>query len=358
MRDERRSPDEEWPRCSPAEAGFDEEKLRAVADWFEQTAETSYRVALVRRGHLISVWHRGMDLEQKHGIGSGQKTLYGCVLAIAVEEGKIGSADDRVVDYFPRMMDVPDGRGPRPGRHVIPEDRGITFRQLITNTSGYLKPAETPGRAFNYLTFGMNLLTHAIEQVYGCYDPTGTTLPPGFGALVQEKIGDPLGVAIECTIGNFDLPPQARVDVFGNAPNLHCTLQGWTRIAHMWLNRGNWKDVQVVPEPWLAAGTRTSELVRACSPEEDWCYGHAFWCNDYDRRWPGLPGNSFSASGAGYNFVWVCPGLDLIVVQNPGGGPEDFLKATPDPRARAQRTEDQYQREYGLLRRVVDSLAE
>lgn len=343
-----------WAVSSPAESGFDEQQLQVAADWLDHNAVSPYRVAVWRAGHLVAVWQRDVELDEKRGIGSGQKTLYGCMLAIAVEEGKIGSADDYVVDYFPEMMDVPEGYGPKPGRFAREKDRGITFRQLITNTSGYLKPGETPGSTFHYQTFGMNVLTHAIEKVYGCYDPTGAAGPPGLGVLAQEKIGDPIGVELACSTWNFPHhSPQARISVFGNGVGIQCDLEGWMRIAHLWLNGGNWDGTQVVPVQWLREGTRTADLVRACASEDEWCYGYAFWANDYDRRWPGLPRDAFCASGAGYNFVWVCPSLDLIVVQNPGGGAHH--KVVPDPRLRDLGTEEQHYRERRMVQQIADA---
>jgi len=343
----------DWPVSTPAESGFDGGKLQAAADWLDHNAASPYRVAIWRAGQLVALWRKGIELNEKRGIGSGQKTLYGCMLAIAVEAGKIGSADDLVVDYFPEIMDVPEGYGPRPGRFAREKDRGITFRQLITNTSGYLKPGETPGSTFNYQTFGMNLLTHAIEKVYGCYDPTGAADPPGFGALVQEKIGDPIGVEMAFSIFNFYHSPEARVGVFGNGVGIQCDLEGWWRIATLWLNLGNWQGTQVVPEQWLREGTHTADLVRAAAPEDGWCYGYAFWSNDYGKRWPDVPRDAFCASGAGYNFVFVCPSLDLIVVQNPGGGAEH--RALPDPTLRELGAQELRYREQKMVQQIVDA---
>ena len=67
-------------------------------------------------------------------------------------------------------MDVPEGTGPKPGRYAFEKDRDLTFRQLICNVSGYMKPGEEPGKVFNYQTFGMNILCHAIATAYGMYD--------------------------------------------------------------------------------------------------------------------------------------------------------------------------------------------
>ncbi|MFC1719035.1 hypothetical protein ACFL6S_35615, partial [Candidatus Poribacteria bacterium] len=80
---------------------------------------------------------------------------------------------------------------------------------------------------------------------------------------------------------------------------------------------------------------------------------YAFWANDYNKRWPGLPKDAFCASGAGYNFVWVCPSLELIILQNPGGG--RYLTAVPDPKLREQRVDDQRLHELKMLELIVDA---
>jgi hypothetical protein len=36
------------------------------------------------------------------------------------------------------------------------------------------------------------------------------------------------------------------------------------------------------------------------------------------RLWPNLPRDSYAASGAGSQLIWVCPSLNLVVVQSPG----------------------------------------
>ncbi len=137
----------------------------------EQTIqEAIYRVVIVRSGSVVAEWAHGVAHDKQWGMASAAKSIYSSALAIAIEEGKIGSADDRVVDDYPVMMDVPDGTGPKPGRYAFEKDRAITFRQLISNTSGYMKPGEEPGAVVHYQTFGMNILCHAIATAYGFWD--------------------------------------------------------------------------------------------------------------------------------------------------------------------------------------------
>jgi len=240
------------------------------------------------------------------------------VLGVAVAEGKIGSADDRIVDYYPEMMDVPPGCGPKEGRHVFPENSEITFRQLIGNTSGYMKPGELPGKQFHYQTFGMNILTHALAAQYGLYETSDPEGSPGFGELARQKIRDHIGGTWGCRYSNFDLPPQARQDVFGYAANFLSTARDKARLGLLWLHDGTWDGRQVVPAKWLREATRVSDMILANEPKENWQYGLGFWANDQGVPWPDLPRDSFAACGARRQRIWVCRGLDLIVVQSPG----------------------------------------
>ena len=54
------------------------------------------------------------------------------------------------------MIEVREGQGPKPGRHAFSEDKNVTFRQLIANTFGYMKPKEKSGKVFLYQSYGMN----------------------------------------------------------------------------------------------------------------------------------------------------------------------------------------------------------
>ena len=44
------------------------------------------------------------------------------------------------------MIEVREGQGPKTGRHAFSKDKNVTSRQLIANTSGYMKPKEKSGK--------------------------------------------------------------------------------------------------------------------------------------------------------------------------------------------------------------------
>lgn len=309
----------DWVRVPPDEAGFDPRKLTRAKAWLdEHVGDGRYRVVILRGGRLVAEWNHGVEPEAQVGLASAAKSVFSCMLAIAIEEGRIGSADDKVVDYYPEMMDVPEGEGPKEGRHAFEKDRGITFRQLISNTSGYMKPGEEPGKVFHYQTFGMNILTHAIAKAYGLYNAADPEGSPALKVLVDEKLRVPLGASWGYYQMNFDHHPRARIGIFGYYDGINASALDMARLGLLWLSRGRWEDRQLVPEAWLREATRTAPDIRANCPREQWQYGYGFWTNEHGLIWPSLPRDSYAASGAGRQLIWVCPSLDLVVVQSPG----------------------------------------
>jgi len=334
-------PDEQWETISPEEAGFHPERLEKAKKWQEEKLQGQpYRLALVRGGRLVLEWYSGMASGDKPGIASAAKSLYSNVLGIVVADGKLTSADHRVFDVYPEFMDVPEGEGPKEARYAYETNRDITFRQLICNTSGYMKPGEEPGRVFNYQTFGMNVLTHALAKLYGLYDISDPEGSKGFRVLVDDKIAQPIGAGFEYSLKNFDLPAEARINIFGYYSAVHTTALDAARLGWLWCNWGRWDSVQVIPEAWMRDSVKVAPDILANCPEDQWEYGHGIWTNERGRLWPDLPQDGFSACGAGGHYITVFPSKELVIVQNPGfyGGPngranpaflELVLKACP-----------------------------
>ncbi|MCH7982720.1 MAG: serine hydrolase [Chloroflexi bacterium] len=324
-------PGEDWQVAEPEELGFDRDRLAGAARFQAEDADGKpYRILVARQGEIAAEWNFRVDPLEKARQASASKSTFSCVLGIAVQEGVIASENDRVADYYPEMLDIAPGQGPKEGRHAFPENDGITFRQLIGNTSGYMKPGEAPGRVFNYQTFGMNVLTHAVASAYNLYKTSEPERGAGFGTLTEWKVRNPIGATWSWEYKNFDLPPEARTDVFGYFTGYRMAPRDMARLGWLWLNRGNWNGTQVVPSDWIDKATNVSSEILENEPEERHVYGLGFWCNDRGQIWPDLPRDSFAASGAGNQHTWVCPSLDLVVVQSPGTYPSRGAFDSPE----------------------------
>ena len=312
-------PGAEWERLPVEEAGFSADKLAAVHTWLQNLGrDRGWRTCVVRGGYLVAEWGEGMAREEQISQASIDKSFISSLLGIAIHEGKIAGLDAPVVDYFPEMMDIPSGEGPRPGRYAFAKDRAITFRQLASQTSGYMKLDQSPGEKFHYQTFGINIITHSVAKVYGLYDSNDPDRLPGCRKFLDDRIRDPIGAGWDSIRFNFDHPPGARVHIFGNGFSLMATSLDMARAGWLWLNGGNWNGQQLIPSDYLREATKTNRDVLAQEPEENWKYGLAFWTNDHGKLWPDLPRDAFAGAGAGAMHIFACPSLDLVVTQTPG----------------------------------------
>ncbi len=312
-------PGKDWQEAEPKELGFDLTKLAEAGRYQAEIAgDQPYRILIARHGKIAAEWNFRSDPSAQAHQASASKSTFSSILGIAIHEGVIKSENDRVADYYPEMLDVAQGEGPKEGRYAFPENDSITFRQLIGNTSGYMKPGEEPGKVFNYQTFGMNVLTHAIASSYNLYKTSNPEQGAGFGTLTDWKIRNPIDASWSWKYGNFDMHHEAKLGVFGYTTSYQMTSRDMARMGWLWLNRGNWNGVQVIPAEWIDQATKVSSEILENEPPERHVYGLGFWCNDQAQVWPSLPRDSFAASGAGNQHIWVCPSLDLVVVQSPG----------------------------------------
>jgi len=323
MTDSKAFPKAQWETARPAEVGMDAEKIAQAQQWFaDALGDGKGRLVIVRRGRVVLETYHHMSEAEKPGIASAAKSIYSNVLGIILAEGGLKSADELVVDYYPEMMEVKEGEGNKPGRYAYEANRGITFRHLICNVSGYMKPGEAPGKVFNYQSWGMNVLTHTLAKIYGLYDVNDPEGLPGFKALIQEKLADKIGARWDYTYSNppFNdrLQRGARLDIFGYYTAVHSTALDLARVGWLWCNWGRWDGTQVVPEAWLRETSKVAPDILANCPEEQWQYGHGIWTNASGQLWSDLPTEAFGASGAGGHYWTVFPSKELVVVQNPG----------------------------------------
>jgi CubicO group peptidase (beta-lactamase class C family) len=309
----------DWARISADQAGFSGEGIVKVKTWLDEHPKPEdYRLVVVRGGRVVCELYSKIDPQVKLPIASAAKTIYANILGIAIGEERLPGLDARVIDYYPEMMDVPPGKGPKEGRYAFEKDREITFAQLISNTSGYMKPGEVPGKVFHYQTYGMNILTHALAKIYGYYDSHDPQNSPGFGRLVGEKIALPIGAAWDYHHTNFDLHADARLNIFGNYCQVYTNPLDFARLGWLWCCWGCWGDRQVIPEDWLRASVQVAPDILANCPPEQWQYGYGTWTNAKGRLAPDLPRELFTAAGAGGHYLSVYPSQELVIVQNPG----------------------------------------
>jgi CubicO group peptidase (beta-lactamase class C family) len=92
------------------------------------------------------------------------------------------------------------------------------------------------------------------------------------------------------------------------------------KFGQLIINKGQWKGEQLIPEAYLARATTPSQINEH--------YGFFWWVDDFTVG--GKTYHSFQGRGAGGQFIFMFPELDLIaVVTSHNKGMGDMLKTLP-----------------------------
>ena len=271
---------------------------------------------VLRRGHKVATWG---DTEQVDFTFSAAKSYLSLLAGIAVMDGTIADLDE------------PVGRTVDDGGFDSDQNRGVTWRHLLQNTSewegtlfgksdtidrnrnlglegkgrkGDPRPLNPPGAHWEYNDVRVNRLSLALLRRFG------RPLPEVFAERIMRPIGassdwswhgyrtstvDVGGQAIESVAGGTH---------WGGGMLIHAEDQA--RIGLLMQQRGEWFGKRILPASWI------QESLTPCALNP--CYGLLWWLNTGHGRHKSAPANSFYASGAGGNLTWVSPDHELVAV--------------------------------------------
>ena len=84
------------------------------------------------------------------------------------------------------------------------------------------------------------------------------------------------------------------------------------RLGYLMLRKGKWAcDEQIISEKWVEKSTSVIST-REETGNEYFGYGYMWWVLDDEEEPEALQG-TYSASGAGGQFIMVVPGLDMVI---------------------------------------------
>jgi CubicO group peptidase (beta-lactamase class C family) len=240
------------------------------------------------------------------------KTITATLIGAAVKGGCIGSLDDRVIEYLPRLSGS------------AYED--VTLRQVLTMTSGvkwdetYTDPASERRKLLTIqsrqlcgstLDFMASLPRAAAPGKVWNYN-TGETFV--LGAVLHAAVGRPLSVYLsECLWAAFGMESSATWWVespdgieFGGS-GLSATLRDYGRLGLFWLSEGRSGESSTLPESWMKdLGSSIYVDGRVVD------YGYMSW--PLERAEGTIHEAAFAAIGIFGQHIYVSPRQELVVV--------------------------------------------
>jgi CubicO group peptidase (beta-lactamase class C family) len=302
-----------WTFSTPEAQGMDPGQLeRASTDLADLPYTSSFLV--IRRGALVfERYYHGSARNQSNNVHSASKSIWGAAIGIAIDQGRIPSADTTIASTLPS----------RYAATMSPEVRTIKVRDLLTMTSGgrwnedttetqiertpdwiaatlRLPRAAAPGTLFNYSSGDTHLSSAVLTSA------TRTTACE----FVHQNLLAPLGVVAE----HWGRDPQG---YFSGGYNFYVTPRELAKFGLLYLQNGRWNGTQVVPAAWVAASM--TKQVDAGAP---YGYGYDFWLRDIAGH------DVVMAWGFGGQMIYIIEDLDLVVVMTTNT--RDFAPASFD----------------------------
>ena len=185
-----------------------------------------------RGGRHRARWVHGLHLGRSErsqppfAWASASKAVVSTMLFFAINEGRLSGPDVTVRTYVQQQF---------PGEDLIAKDVPMTFFQLANAQSGYVLP-EAPGDAYVYQR--LRIQTVQIPGVR-------TAL---WGQSDQARARWPRQIAAPERLGPLQFQDGSLIAIIKGAPRWNATLRDTARLGWFWLNKGRWKEQQLLPE--------------------------------------------------------------------------------------------------------------
>lgn len=292
------------------------EEISGVADFDEFLSKQRTQAFLVIRDDTIlyEQYFNGADRGSIVTSFSAAKSFASTLIGLAISDGDIHSVNDPITDYLPELTEQDPDFTRITIRDLLMMSSGIRYREPPDDATTYYFPdlrqlalentsiVGQPGDTFHYNNFHPLLLGMILERA------TGITVTD----YLQAKIWTPIGMAYP---GSWSLDENGFEKM---ESGINARAVDFAKFGRLFLNRGNWNGVQVVPEGWVSEATQADGLV-----DYKTYYGDDFIFSDgrgyYRYMWWGLQkdaGNyDFMALGNHGQLIYISPAENLLILR-------------------------------------------
>jgi CubicO group peptidase (beta-lactamase class C family) len=262
-------------------------------------------------------YFNGAGPETAFHVFSVTKSILSILIGIAVDQGKIGSVEEKVLSFFP---DYTPKRGEKTAQQVAIRDmltmttpfkyRFAPYTKYFSSDSWVKTALDLMGGrgkigTFRYLPLiGPDILSGILTKATG----------KSALAFAQETLFGPLGIDVSQNIvfgskeEQMDIMKNRREHGWVADPQgintagwgLFLTPADMVKIGQLYLDKGCWNGEQVVSSSWVKESTRTQ------ARWDERRYGYLWWVIDEKEH-------SFAALGDGGNAIYVNPEKSLVV---------------------------------------------
>jgi hypothetical protein len=254
---------------------------------------------------------KGQTESVKHISWSMSKSYISALFGIAMEEGFIKSINQTVDEYLPelkgsgydgvKIKDVLqmasgvkfDETYSDPKSDINRYWEGFVFGKSQDKFTATLINQSPPGKNLQYVSMNTHVLGMIIVKA------TGRSLTD----YLQEKIWKQIGTEFDA----YWLADGAGMEMA--LGGLNACLRDYAKIGRLYLNKGNWNGVQVVPEQWIENSTTVTEDYLSPERSGGIGYGYQWWIPEGNE-------GEYMAIGVFNQYIYINPTTNTIIVKN------------------------------------------
>lgn len=288
--------DNSWETNSLSSLGWNEGKVQSLKDFLIATNTKSFMI-LVNGRIVMEEYFDGHTSATTWQWNSAGKTLVSTITGIAKQEGLL-NIDHKASQYL--------GTGWTSA--PLEKENLITLRHLLTMTSGLNDTSNYVVK--NRLTYVADAGTRwAYSNVFQkLMDVVAASANQDFESYFNSKLKSKIGMD---GYWNFGL-------IF---KIYHSNTRSMARFGLLALNRGKWKNEQIVEELFLSESANTSQNINPA-------YGYFWWLNGKNKYMlpgsqnvhqgylvPNAPADMYAAMGAADQRLYLVPSKNMVVVR-------------------------------------------
>jgi CubicO group peptidase (beta-lactamase class C family) len=295
---------QDLPRSIPEKEGVSAAAISRFIDATTRGKTEFHSFLFLRHGKVVAEgWWNPYAPDLKHTLYSTSKSFTAAAVGFALTEGRL-QLTDKVVSFFPNDLPNPvppflaeltvkdalmmsDGMAPDPTGPVVLDSNWA--RKFLS-----LPIINEPGTKFLYNSAGTYMLSAIVQKV------TGQTVLD----YLRPRLFEPLGITGE----DWETSPQgANTGGWG----LRLKTEDMAKFGQLYLQGGNWKGKQILPQSWVKEATTTKIMQDPEAPQtkkdsSDWLQGYCY------QMWR-CRHNGVRADGAFGQYIIMLPDEDAVI---------------------------------------------
>jgi len=297
----------DWVTSSPEAQGMNSRALANLVAFGTSNGIDS--LLITRHGRIVAeAYYAPFTSALKHRVNSTTKSVVGTLVAMALQDGRLKSVDQPVLDFFSdrQFANVDDRKKALKLRHLLDMTSGLQWDEPLT---GYAKDfldmertadwvrfvldrpmVRDPGASFEYNSGNTHLLSAILTKVTG----------HSARHYAREKLFGPLGIEDFFWRGD----PQGNS---GGGAGLYLLTRDMAKLGQFWLQDGVLDGKRVLPPGWLDS---VRQATLATDLGSSWKYANCFWS---------LPSAGvYAALGYHRQIIMMIPDSDIVAVLTAG----------------------------------------